>query len=52
MFDFDRIKAVLWDLDDTLYSRFDAARQTFPGMFRRFFIRTKQTRRSQKRLIT
>ena len=27
-------KAVLWDLDDTLYSRRDAARKTFPGMFR------------------
>ena len=34
MFDYERIKAVLWDLDDTLYSRFDAARQTFPGMFK------------------
>ena len=28
------IKAVLWDLDDTLYSRVNAARQVFPGMFR------------------
>ena len=28
------IKAVLWDLDDTLYSRVEAARATFPGMFR------------------
>ncbi len=27
-------KAVLWDLDDTLYSRRDAARRMFPGMFR------------------
>ena len=27
-------KAVLWDLDDTLYSRREAARQLFPGMFR------------------
>ena len=27
-------KAVLWDLDDTLYSRVEAARCTFPGMFR------------------
>lgn len=34
MIDFNKIKAVLWDLDDTLYSRFDAARQTFPGMFK------------------
>lgn len=28
------IKAVLWDLDETLYSRRDAARRLFPGMFR------------------
>lgn len=34
MFDITKAKAVLWDLDDTLYSRVDAARQTFPGMFR------------------
>ena len=34
MFDPSKTKAVLWDLDDTLYSRFDAARQTFPGMFK------------------
>lgn len=34
MFDLARTKAVLWDLDDTLYSRVEAARQTFPGMFR------------------
>lgn len=27
-------QAVLWDLDDTLYSRADAARYMFPGMFR------------------
>lgn len=27
-------KAVLWDLDDTLYSRREAARRMFPGMFR------------------
>ncbi|MBR4017791.1 MAG: HAD family hydrolase [Oscillospiraceae bacterium] len=27
-------QAVLWDLDDTLYSRADAARKMFPGMFR------------------
>ena len=27
-------KAVLWDLDDTLYSRTAAARRMFPGMFR------------------
>ncbi len=34
MFDIRKTKAVLWDLDDTLYSRLDAARRTFPGMFR------------------
>lgn len=34
MFNSSKTKAVLWDLDDTLYSRVDAARQTFPGMFR------------------
>ena len=34
MFDYKKTKAVLWDLDDTLYSRVDAARQMFPGMFR------------------
>ena len=34
MFDINKTKAVLWDLDDTLYSRVDAARRTFPGMFR------------------
>lgn len=34
MFDITKTKAVLWDLDDTLYSRVDAARQLFPGMFR------------------
>ena len=30
-FDF---RAVLWDLDDTLHSRAEAARKMFPGMFR------------------
>ena len=34
MFDPSKTKAVLWDLDDTLYSRRDAARRTFPGMFK------------------
>ena len=34
MFDASKIKAVLWDLDDTLYSRVAAARLTYPGMFR------------------
>lgn len=32
-FDFAK-KAVLWDLDETLYSRRDAARRMFPGLFR------------------
>lgn len=32
-FDFTK-KAVLWDLDETLYSRRDAARRMFPGLFR------------------
>ena len=32
-FDFSK-KAVLWDLDDTLHSRAEAARKMFPGMFR------------------
>ena len=32
-FDFSK-KAVLWDLDDTLFSRTDAARRVFFGMFR------------------
>ena len=34
MFDFRKTKAVLWDLDDTLYSRVEAAKKTFYGMFR------------------
>ena len=34
MFDVTKTKAVLWDLDDTLYSRMAAARLTYPGMFR------------------
>ena len=34
MFDIAKTKAVLWDLDDTLYSRISAARLTYPGMFR------------------
>ena len=33
MFDATK-KAILWDLDETLYSRRDAARRVFPGMFR------------------
>ncbi len=36
MFDPSKTKAVLWDLDDTLYSRIGAARQLFPHMFRQF----------------
>ena len=34
MFDITKTKAVLWDLDDTLYSRIAAARRTYPGMYR------------------
>ena len=34
MFDIAKTKAVLWDLDDTLYSRIAAVRLTYPGMFR------------------
>lgn len=34
MFNVEKTKAVIWDLDDTLYSRKDAAYKTFPGMFR------------------
>ena len=34
MFEVSKTKAVLWDLDDTLYSRVAAARLTYPGMFR------------------
>ncbi len=34
MFDIEKTKAVLWDLDDTVYSRVEAARKTFFGMFR------------------
>lgn len=36
MFDASKTKAVLWDLDDTLYSRIQAARLTYPGMFRTY----------------
>jgi len=35
MFNPSKTKAVLWDLDDTLYSRVNAARQLLPGMFRK-----------------
>ena len=34
---FGKFKAVLWDLDDTLYSRRCAAKETFYGMFRENF---------------
>ncbi len=34
MFDRKKTKAVLWDLDDTIFSRVEAARKTFYGMFR------------------
>lgn len=35
MFDKNQIKAVLWDLDDTLYSRAEGAKRMFPGLFRK-----------------
>ena len=34
MFDYAKTKAVLWDLDDTLYSRRAAAEKVFPGMLK------------------
>ena len=34
MFDAKKFKAVLWDLDDTLYSRRAAAEKVFPGMLK------------------
>ncbi|MBR2343286.1 MAG: HAD family hydrolase [Clostridia bacterium] len=34
MLDLNKVKAVIFDLDDTLYSRYLAARATFPGMLR------------------
>ena len=36
MFNPSKIKAVLWDLDDTLYSRVNAARALLPDMFRTY----------------
>lgn len=36
MFDHQKTKAVLWDLDETLYSRRAAARALFPGMFKAY----------------
>ena len=41
MFDPTKIKAVLWDLDDTLYSRVAAARLTYPGMFRKYLYKDR-----------
>lgn len=41
MFDAAKTKAVLWDLDDTLYSRITAARLTYPGMFRTYLYEGK-----------
>lgn len=41
MFDAVKTKAVLWDLDDTLYSRIAAARLTYPGMFRTYLYEGK-----------
>lgn len=35
-FDISKTEAVLWDLDETLYSRRQAARLTYPGMFQAF----------------
>lgn len=35
MFDRNRFKAVLWDLDDTLYSRAEGAKRMFPELFRK-----------------
>ena len=34
MIDFTNTRAVIFDLDDTLYSRYLAAKKTFPGMLR------------------
>ena len=34
MFDPSKFQAVLWDMDDTLYSRVEAAHRTYPSMFR------------------
>ena len=31
---FSDVKLIVWDLDDTLHSRVEAARRLFPGMFR------------------
>ena len=41
MFDPSKFKAVLWDLDDTMYSRYDAVRQLFPHMFRTLLYRDR-----------
>ena len=35
MFDPTKFKVVLWDLDDTLYSRVEGAKRMFPGLFRK-----------------
>ena len=42
MFDPLKTKAVLWDLDDTLYSRVAAARLTYPGMFRKHLYENRE----------
>lgn len=35
MFDPTKFKVVLWDLDDTLYSRVEGAKRMFPGLFQK-----------------
>ena len=42
MFDPSKIKAVLWDLDDTLYSRTEGAKRMFPGLFREHLYRDRE----------
>lgn len=41
MFDANQFRGVLWDLDDTLYSRTAAVRQLFPHMFRQHLYRNR-----------
>jgi len=41
VFDPSKIQAVLWDLDDTLYSRVQAAHRTYPSMFRDLLYRNR-----------
>lgn len=44
----DKIKAVLWDLDDTLYSRVNAARQNLPGMLKTLLYTEKSERQIEE----